>query len=289
MEISQSNIPLIVISADLCEYAIAPLDTSFAASYIKDPAVIPALPMELTGALLEKTLASYIENVSIRLNTKIDITSYAPLSSASKYCEYIDFSFNLEDKGINLPLRLYFKNESSISRFLERTASLDREQHLSESMLSMHFEKIIGTQSFSFEELHSLESGDAVFLERNYYAEKKIVLKSDRTAYIIDIGENGETTISAAEYEYQFEGSPKMPNNEETSLDKLSLDVEFSLGAKDMTVEDLRQLTPGVSVDLGELGLSNIALKVNGQTIGYGQLIQINDQYAVQISRINNG
>ena len=283
IEFSQSNTPLIIITADLCEYAIAPLDTAFTGSFIKDKAVVSALPLELIAATLEKTLSDKIEYVSNLLYTKIDITSYEPLSAASKFIEYIDFLFHSENLQTDIPLRLFFKNESSINNFLDRLAALKREEYIPDSLLSVHFEKIIGSQSFSYEELNSLETGDAVFLEKNYYAEKKILLKSDRISYVLDIGENNEAIISPG----SFEGSERMSSNEEVNLDKLVLNLEFSLGSKDMTVEDLKQLAPGSSLNLEDHDLSNIQLKINGQTIGYGQLIQVNDQYAVQISRIS--
>jgi hypothetical protein len=284
IEFSQSNTPLIVITADLCEYALAPLDTAFTAGFIKDQTVISALPMELIAATLEKTLSDKIEYVSNLLYTKIDVTSYEPLSASSKFSEYIDFSFHSENKQINIPLRLYFKNESSVNNFLDRLAALNKQEYIPDSLLSVHFEKIIGSQSFSYEELNSLETGDAVFLEKNFYIEKKILLKSDRITYILDTGENNEAIISHE----SFEGSEIMNSNEEVNLDKLTLNVEFSLGSKDMTVEELKQLAPGSSVNLEDPDLSNIQLKVNGQIIGYGHLIQVNDQYAVQINRINN-
>ncbi len=287
IQFNAKNTPLLVINADLVEYAIAPLNLDFLSSVVKDLASVDNFPFELIGALLEKEISPYIKNTNNIINTQINVVSYKTIAAVSDYIESIDFSLNQPD-GRTLPLRLYFKNDTCIGNFLEKIKRLDKKSTLEIDKLSMQLDKIIGSQRFNVSEIKELEVGDAILMAENYIAQKSILLKNEKFACLVNISDTGETTVAENGINFSYKETVLMENIKNSKIENITLKVEFSLGTIEKTIEELNNLTEGSIIDLEKIDPSNITIKINNQTIGYGQLIKVNDAYAVQLTNIDS-
>ncbi|MBQ8707537.1 MAG: FliM/FliN family flagellar motor switch protein [Succinivibrionaceae bacterium] len=283
VEIRQTNTPLIILSANLSEYAIAPLDLWYAADYVEDPGQISILPPELLGAMLEKLLQPYLTEASELLKHNITVTSYAGCDDAKSFEFSADFALRLDERNQPVPVRLFFRNETAVDVFVKRLRELPKTGALDESSIPVTMEKIAGSQMLTADEIRSLETGDAIVLQEDSLGRQEILLKGPGCACRVQISDGPEATVTQNGLEETDQESYGM----DTKIDDLKLKVEFSLGTVDMTVNQLKELQPGSVVDIGSSDLSRVAIKISDQTVGHGQIIQVNDLYALQITDIS--
>ncbi len=72
-------------------------------------------------------------------------------------------------------------------------------------------------------------------------------------------------------------------NNTPLGIDDLPVMLEIVLASRNMRISDLADLAPGASLDLGADLTAPVRLRVNGQTLGTGRLVQIGERVGVQI------
>lgn len=73
---------------------------------------------------------------------------------------------------------------------------------------------------------------------------------------------------------------------QDSPLDAIEMQVDFLLGRRTMPFADLRALAPGVVLPLDGDAEDPVALVVEGQTIGHGDLVRIGDRLGVRIRRL---
>ena len=72
----------------------------------------------------------------------------------------------------------------------------------------------------------------------------------------------------------------------ETSLDTLTLTLECWLGETRLTLAELQRLTPGAVLGVAPARQECVELRVNGQRIGSGELVELGEGLGVRISRL---
>lgn len=70
-------------------------------------------------------------------------------------------------------------------------------------------------------------------------------------------------------------------------LDKLPVRLNFDLGDRLMTLAELRSLSPGYVIELGRDVRRSVAIRVNGRTIGEGELVEIDGYMGVSLLSIH--
>lgn len=83
----------------------------------------------------------------------------------------------------------------------------------------------------------------------------------------------------------------KFPAADEASssvsfIDHIEVDVEALLGDASMTVAQLNQLAEGDVVRLDRQVNEPVAIRVNGRVIGRGEIVTVNDCFAVRVTQI---
>ena len=71
-----------------------------------------------------------------------------------------------------------------------------------------------------------------------------------------------------------------------TAIDSLSVTVEAILGAATVKVGELANLRPGDALPLDSLLGDSISVRLNGETIAYGELVSMGDNFAVRIRAV---
>lgn len=72
----------------------------------------------------------------------------------------------------------------------------------------------------------------------------------------------------------------------QTAIDGLSVTVEAILGAATVKVGELSNLKPGDALPLDSLLGDQIAVRLNGETIAYGELVSLGDHFGVRICAV---
>jgi flagellar motor switch/type III secretory pathway protein FliN len=73
------------------------------------------------------------------------------------------------------------------------------------------------------------------------------------------------------------------------SVSELRVAVDFDIGHLSIPVATLSQWQPGALVELGTPATENgleVTIRVNGEIIGQGDLVRIDDRLAVRINRL---
>lgn len=293
IEIRAAGTPLIIFNSDLAEYALAPLNLDYIKTEISDPGVIGNLPPEILAAALESRLSDLIAALGTQVNSSISVTAYDKAENAARFHDYLDFTlkFPPESGEQDLPLRLFFKNESGMSSFIGKIRQLPIIAPLDPDPVLLKLEVCAGFQTLTLGELRSLEAGDVIILDSCFLKDKRVTLLSDlmHCYAILNEDESAVTVcedgIIWANRESQKENNA-MADNETGSIDNLKLRVDFTLKTLDRSIAEIRELSAGSVIDLGMEDLDSIALRINGQTLARGRLIQTGDRYGVQITDI---
>ena len=76
-------------------------------------------------------------------------------------------------------------------------------------------------------------------------------------------------------------------NGKTSALDHVNLQLEAVLGSASMTVDELRRLKSGKTVALEGHINQQLTLKLNGAVIASGELVVIDDHFAVKVTEIH--
>ena len=290
IEIRAANTPLVIINADLSEFALAPLSLDYAKPEISDTAILSNLPHEILGALLEEKLGSMLAGLGAAVNSSISVTGYEKCTAASRFQEHLDFTLKIPGASgeIMQPLRLYFKNDSGISIFIAKMKQLPvTEPVLDPEATELSLDILAGTQYLTAGELKSLEPGDTIILDSCYLKDRKVAVQSEiMLCYAILNDGDSSLTVSDEEFVWKNMENYSMAETDAEGIDSLRFRVNFSLGTVTKTLEEIRQLAAGSVIDLGTGDLDSITVRINNQAVARGQLIQVGDHYGVQITDI---
>jgi type III secretion system YscQ/HrcQ family protein len=66
-------------------------------------------------------------------------------------------------------------------------------------------------------------------------------------------------------------------------IDSLPVALVFDIGELEIPFSDFNSLQPGYTLDMNRSLLRPVTIRANGQIIGYGELIQIDDRVGVRI------
>lgn len=158
-----------------------------------------------------------------------------------------------------------------------------------------------GETSLTRDEIRSLRAGDFLFLQSG---QSYKLTMAEKPLFHINVEEGGIKIIDYADYygvdmaenfdvisEEETAGEktkPKRKKGEEiTSLKEVPLLVRVEIARLSITMEKLLHLSPGDFLELGISSSDPVYLNVNGQRIGTGELLQLEDRVGVRITNIN--
>ncbi|MFQ5788456.1 MAG: flagellar motor switch protein FliN [Thermodesulfobacteriota bacterium] len=76
-------------------------------------------------------------------------------------------------------------------------------------------------------------------------------------------------------------------NNMEMLMD-VSIPVLVELGKTEMVMRDVLSLTPGAIIELDSLAGEPVKITVRGKTIAYGEVVVVDENFVVKITKIPN-
>lgn len=145
-----------------------------------------------------------------------------------------------------------------------------------------------GTSKLTFEELKNLAGGDIILLE-NSIANKLILISGEveqpfnikiNPALILNIDEDSEDS------EDNYDKIDNEVIMEKNLWDDIQIEVSAEFEKIKMTIGELKQITQGQIVDLGSVFDNEISLFVEDKKVAKGELLIVNNRYAVKLNKV---
>ena len=174
------------------------------------------------------------------------------------------------------------------SLLLRRETSPPRDM----AWLALSFDLLVDGPSFSLPELSAIELGDVLVLGTAEQAFDSVKVSSGSDAKTVLNGQWLETGLKISEpIEYKkMTGESKMSEVDSTPVDesdlaaRLPLEVTFEVGQISVSLAQLQRLQPGYVFDLSRpVEGAEVAIAVNGQNIGRGELVAAGDTLGVRV------
>lgn len=139
---------------------------------------------------------------------------------------------------------------------------------------------ITGKSEISLYDLKHMEHGDIVVLEKSNIKTMTIDVLGRKKKFLI----NPETSIITGVD--NNEGETMDNTNSENMWDVIPVEITAEFEKVTITLGELKQISEGSIVDVGALYENKVLLKVENKPVATGELIIINDKYAVRVDEV---
>lgn len=146
-----------------------------------------------------------------------------------------------------------------------------------------------GYSKLTLEDLQNLTKDDIILLEDSSSSYLTLVSGNVEKRFRVEVNDSMILDIANDNDEETQEDNNKI-NNEVTMEKNLWDDIQIELSAEfskvKMTIGELKQITKGQIVDLGSVFDNEISLYVEDKKVAKGELLIINDKYAVRLNEV---
>lgn len=142
---------------------------------------------------------------------------------------------------------------------------------------------ITGKSEITLYDVRHIEPGDIVVLEKSNIKKMTIDIFGERQDFLI----NPETSIiTGVENNEGDEMSNNMSGQTGNMWDVIPVEISAEFERVTVTLGDLKAISEGSIVDVGAIYENKIFLKVENKPVASGELIIINDKYAVRVDEV---
>ncbi|MEJ5301179.1 MAG: type III secretion system cytoplasmic ring protein SctQ [Thermodesulforhabdaceae bacterium] len=171
-----------------------------------------------------------------------------------------------------------------------RLSRLPREKTYFTRSIPFFVRFVVGETILPLEELKNLEVGDVIFVERDYgIGNGRLLIVSEGNLFWGEYGDDGKiVVVKKKELVMSDEEKSKEVKPEQISLRDVEVEVQFSVGRKTMTLEELENIGEGYIFTL-ETPLSRIVtILVNRRPVGFGELVEVDGRVGVRVTELNS-
>lgn len=148
-----------------------------------------------------------------------------------------------------------------------------------------------GSSKITFDELQNLATEDIIILEESELS--KLTLVSGNLEQKFNIKIDPSLIVNLGDDDEEDDEESVQNTYEEVIMNKnLWDDIQIEINAEfdkvKMTIGELKQITQGQIIDLGSMFDNEISLYVEDRKVAKGELIIINDRYAVRLNEVLN-
>lgn len=283
----KKNIALSV-NAFSCNFAIVPLSFDYVKSTIDslDDTEIEALDNNILLASLELYLKDDLKLLGEKIDAVIVVEQYLTDFNKNSYT----FSFSINVK--NIPFTIYLKDNDTLLACINKLALLNKQNNSNENIvedLPLYLNFNIGYSKITLEELKSLETGDAISLDRFFLISNYINVSTGSLIAKASIKEHTLTLENKFfKGKISMDGTTsKDTTNEVVNLDDISLDVSYVIERSKKTIKDIKELKEGSQIALNNSDLSQVMMVINDQVIAHGRIIDVGEHFAFQITKFS--
>lgn len=145
-----------------------------------------------------------------------------------------------------------------------------------------------GSSKITFDELQNLAPDDIIVLENSELSKMTLISGDIKNKFNIKINPSLIVDVNNEEDE---DGSIQTYSEvivEKNLWDDIQIEINAEFEKVKMTIGELKQITQGQIVDLGSIFDNEISLFVEDRKVAKGELIIINDRYAVRLNEVLN-
>lgn len=141
-------------------------------------------------------------------------------------------------------------------------------------------------------EFNDLAIGDVLFFDVCYFAHhnRQCMMIENRPAWLVERQLNSFTVISPWS---ETMNQQAMVNGAETDsafdTDEIQVNVVFQMPDQKMTFGEVQSLAPGYVFDLQAEPSKAVQVSVNGQAVGFGELVSVGGKLGVRLTSVHNG
>lgn len=143
---------------------------------------------------------------------------------------------------------------------------------------------LCGKSELTLYDIQHIEAGDIVVLEQSNIKQMVIEIDGKTKGFRI----NPETSIITG-IDNNNEGAAQMADNTGNMWDVIPVEISAEFENVSITLGELKKISEGTVVDIGTIYENKIYIKVENKPIALGELIIINDKYAVRINEVLTG
>ncbi len=138
-----------------------------------------------------------------------------------------------------------------------------------------------GSSKITLNDLKNISEGDIILLEDSFVNKMKIITGDNVREF--KINPDPALMIELDEEEHDIDGEE---NTDKNMWDDIQIEVSARFKKVKMTLGELKHISKGLVIDLGSVFNNEISLLVEDKTVAKGELVIINDKYAVKINEI---
>lgn len=197
----------------------------------------------------------------------------------------------LKDKGVYNTTFLISKEDASLGKIVVSLPKNCLDVHQTELSENFKFEDFLetstnvniltGTSKIALNDLKSLQTGDIILLENSRVNYMEIKSGEIKQGFKV----NPEPSLMLELDENEHDLGADMTDNKNI-WDDIQIEVGAEFNKVKMTLGDLKQISKGLVIDLGEILNNKISLLVENKVVAKGELVIINDRYGVKIDEI---
>ena len=144
----------------------------------------------------------------------------------------------------------------------------------------------LGSTKVQLADLEQLESEDLIILENSHADRMSLtdLASGQRVPFPVTIHHPQRITIP---YTQEFATMETQSHSVKQSLwDNLMIEVDASFEPIKLPLKQLKQMSEGLVIEMGDLVHNRIALQVEGKTLAWGELLIVGDKFAVRVSQV---
>jgi len=248
-----------------------------------------ALPELLMEAALEKTLAAFQATIKDQFGAWLELTQ-VKLGKGSRFIDdsRVLVTFDLSFGALSLPVYVYLLQEQ-VTLLLDRYSVLAKKDELK---LFLPAVLSFGYTSLAQQEVQALVPGDVIFFDACYYKnESQLYLNiAKHCAWQVQLNQGTVTLIKPWSQKMEQQTVADLSSEEQAlNLDQINMKVSFEMQPHNMPLSDIKAMKTGYVFDLQADPSNAIYLKVNGQTLGLGELVSIGGKLGVRLTSLEKG
>ena len=145
-----------------------------------------------------------------------------------------------------------------------------------------------GSSKITLEDLKNLSEDDIVLLEDSDATKLTLISGDLEKKFNVKVNPSLIIELDDEEKESYIENIDNEVTMEKNLWDDIQIEISAEFEKVKMTIGELKQITQGQIVDLGSVFDNEISLYVENKKVARGELIIINDRYAVRLNEVLN-
>lgn len=248
-----------------------------------DPEYFKEVPDTLKSAVAEAQLGPFLPKVSTILNATVTlnqnaITQILPIGS-------INVGVLLEERNGNPVHGILRTPPSGINYLTQATRhwpipSIDRADNI-----PLHDALSIGKTAISLRDLKKLKPRDIILFDTCIALDSEEVELTIEKSLSVSIQKKEDNYIVTS---INQNSGNNGSNNITEELDDLNVQLTFRVGQREISIKELRSLSPGYIFTLSDTKDTTVSLICNGQVIGEGELVETGNKTGVRVLNIFN-